>query len=234
MNDPIPGTDAALVFRDVRTEAAEGNLTRLPLNLMVRAGDLTLVGVSDPQQAATIADVAGGLIPAESGTVTVLGHDWDRLGHDAVDRLRGRIGRLLTRGRWLESVPILENVLLPQLHHTERSREDLLREATASARRFGLPGIPTTDYHDTMPADLQRAGCVGAFLGAPALVLLEEPAVDARADMLSPLVNATLDAMHRGAAVLWLTHRLELVHDPKIPATRRFVASAVELTPVAA
>jgi phospholipid/cholesterol/gamma-HCH transport system ATP-binding protein len=215
-----------LEFTNVRIAPDQGRLTRLPLNLALQAGELILLGVPYLEQASAIADVATGLVPAKSGSVSFLGHDWSRLSRNAVYALRGRIGRLLTRGRWIEGMSILENILLPQLHHTGRRRDELLHEALESARRFGLPGIPTTAYQDMLPEDLQRAGCVRAFLGSPALVLLPEPTLGSKSDMLPPLVNACLDAMYRGAAILWLTQRNDLVRDSKIPAARRFMINA--------
>jgi len=224
-----PADGTALSFADVSIAPSKGHLTRRPMNLAVRAGELALIGVQDLRQAATIADVAAGLVPAERGTVSALGRDWSGLSRDSVYALRGRIGRLLTRGRWIEGLSVLENILLPQLHHTLRSRDELLREAAESARRFGLPGIPTTAYQHLAPSDLQRAGCVRAFLGSPALILLQEPTLDGKADILPPLINACLEAMQRGAAVVWLTQRIEFIRDPILPVTRRFMISAAVL-----
>jgi len=221
-------TAAALDFNAVTIAPNYGRLTRDPLNLAISAGELVMIGVSDLGHGSTFADVAGGMIPAASGKVSVLGQVWSQLNTSATYQLRGRIGRLLTRGRWYEGMTILETILLPQLHHTQRSRIELRREATASARHFGLPGIPTTDHRQMSNSDLQRAGCVRAFLGSPPLLLLEEPLLDAPADMLSPLANACLKAMYRGAAILWLTCQNEQLRNLKIPATRRYMASAGE------
>ena len=80
-----------------------------------------------------------------------------------------------------------------------------------------------------MPGDLQRAGCVRAFLGSQVLILLQEPTLDSHADILPPLINACLDAMNRGAAILWLTQRDDLIRDSKIPAARRLIVRAGEL-----
>ncbi len=227
--DTLPSPRAALRLADLVIAPNRGRLPRRPLNLEVMAGELALVGVSDLRQATTIADAACGMEPAASGTVWALGRDWSRLSREAAYALRGRIGRLLTEGRWLEGLTILENILLTQLHHSSRSRDELLREAAESAGRFGLPGIPTGRYGDLTPSDLQRAGCVRAFLGSPALILLQEPTLDTDADLLPPLVNACLEAMHRGAAILWLTRKSDLVSDPRLPATRRYLVRAAAL-----
>ena len=210
-----------------------GSVTRDPISLALRAGELAMIGVFDLNQGHAVAETCSGLTRPESGTVSVLGQDWSKLDYNAANRLRGCIGRLLTRGRWLEGYSILDNILLQQLHHGHSSRQKLLEQATALARQFGLPGVPTSSPPDMLPDDLQRAGCVRAFLGSPSLIILEEPMLSADESILPALVNACLTAMYRGAAILWITRRQDIVRDPSMPASQRFVASAGNLLAVA-
>lgn len=230
----IRGGDAVLSVRAVRMSPTGGSVTREPISLDVRAGELAMIGVFDLTQGHAVAEACSGLTRPESGTVCVLGQDWSTLDYNAANKLRGRIGRLLTRGRWLEGYSVLDNILLQQLHHGHASRQKLLDRATELARQFGLPGVPTSSPRDMLPEDLQCAGCVRAFIGSPALILLEEPMLSANEGILPPLVNACLEAMYRGAAIVWITRRQDIVRDANMPATQRFIASAGSLTAVAA
>lgn len=211
-----------------------GSVSREPISLEARSGELVMIGVFDLNQGHAVADACSGITRPDTGTVAVLGRDWSKLDYNAANRLRGRIGRLLTRGRWLEGFSVLDNILLQQLHHGRTSREELLDQATTLARQFGLPGVPTANAQDMLPEDLQRAGCTRAFLGNPALILLEEPMMSADESILPPLLNVCLEAMYRGAAILWITRRQDVVRDPSIPASQRFVASTGRLSAVTA
>ncbi len=112
------------------------HVSRVPINLAVRPGDLALLVVSESEQAATLADACSGLNPALQGSICFLGQNWSDLDHDAANALRGEIGRTLTRGAWLDGLSVLENILLPQLHHTQRPLPEILSEASALARLF--------------------------------------------------------------------------------------------------
>jgi phospholipid/cholesterol/gamma-HCH transport system ATP-binding protein len=123
---------------------------------------------------------------------------------------------------WLQHLSLLDNVVLRQLHHTRRSFAELRAEAVQLAAHFGLPGFPAGVPRDVIPEDLQRAACVGAFLGSPALLLLEEPTSGGYLELLVPLIHAIRRARSRGSAVIWLTAAAAIWNDPSIPATGRY------------
>ena len=215
---------------------AGGGATR-PIGLRLRPGDFAIVDTGDGDRAAAFADACVGLVPPRSGRVRFLGVDWSLLGVDAAAALRGRIGRLVgSGGAWIAALDMIENVLLPQLHHTGRPRGELRDEAARLARRFGLPGLPTGHPGDLSPADLQRAGCVRAFLGNPRLVILERATEGVYPDLLEPLVNAIRAARDRGAAVLWLSVDPRVWTDPSLPtsARHRFIGGGLTGTEAAA
>ena len=190
------------------------------LSLHLEAGDLVLLDPGRVAVGSALADAASGLHPATAGEIRFLGRSWEGLAPDAANALRGRIGRVFARGGWLEHFSVLQNILLQQLHHTRRDRELLLLEATRLSRRLGLPGLPAGFPHEHTEAELRRAGCVRAFLGRPALIILEEP-IGPAGELLTPLLNLLLSALSRGAAVLWLTSVAAVLRDPSIPAASR-------------
>jgi phospholipid/cholesterol/gamma-HCH transport system ATP-binding protein len=101
-------------------------------------------------------------------------------------------------------MPVAQVALAPQLYHTTQTEAQAIAEATVLARRFGLPGLPTAPSEQVPLADLVRAACVRAFLGAPEFVLIADPALESMADLGTPIAQA-IGAVHdRGGAVLWL------------------------------
>jgi phospholipid/cholesterol/gamma-HCH transport system ATP-binding protein len=126
----------------------------------------------------------------------------------------------------------MENILLPQRHHTRRSVRRLLDEAGGLAQQFGLPGVPLDLPGDIPAADLQRAACVRAFLGRPALIVLEEPTAGIYLEIISALMNAVREARERGAAVIWLTQKSLIWRDPTLPVSQRYRLVAGKLMEV--
>jgi phospholipid/cholesterol/gamma-HCH transport system ATP-binding protein len=192
-----------------------------PVSFRLMAGELALVDAPDPERAAWFADLCCGLLPLERGHVSFLGHDWAKLPRRYAAALRGRIGRVFARGGWIDYLDIPTNVLLAQLHHTRRDERDLREEAAALAVRFDLPGLPTSRPSELSAFDLARAGCIRAFLGQPALVVLESPLQGRFASLATPLLDAISQARSRGAAAIWLAGSDLVWSDRSTPATQR-------------
>ena len=178
-----------------------GDRQHVTVNMVLQAGELALIHVEPLQRASIFADVCSGLLSPVYGHVSFLNQDWARLPPDLANALRGRIGRVFATSTWLPHLSLLDNVVLRQFHHTHHSFAELRHEAVQLATRFGLPGLPAGGPRDCIPQDLQRAACVGAFLGSPVLLLLEEPTSGVYPELLAPLIHAI--RWPAAAAVPW-------------------------------
>ena len=204
-------------------DAARPSRFDAPLSLRLAAGEFALIETPDPSRSAAFADLCTGLVNLADGTVRFLGRDWKGLPHEHAAAMRGRIGRVFGReGGWVGFIDVATSVLLPQLHHTRRPAGTLRDDATALARRFGLPGLPLDRPNGVASDDLSRAACVRAFLGEPLLLLLESPARGWLDDMLPPLLDALAVARDRGAAAIWLAPGDRIWRDRSVPATYRY------------
>lgn len=193
------------------------------------SGELVLVQVSDLRQAEIWADVATGIRDPDRGRVSILGNELAGLDMETGNWLRGRIGRVFSRGNWLDRLSLMDNILIQARHHSGRSEQDLRREASALAESFDLPGVPLGMPDGFTRMEQQRAACVRAFLGNPLLVILEDPTYGAHAEMLRALVGAIRTARNRGAAVVWFSPSLDIWRDRSIPVSRRYRMAGREL-----
>jgi phospholipid/cholesterol/gamma-HCH transport system ATP-binding protein len=212
---------AVLELSEAAGRAGPYHAAIAPISLRLGPGDLAMVDVRDERRAAWFADLCSGLVPLSSGTVRILGRDWTAMPPHYAAALRGRIGRVFARGGWIEFADMATNVLLPELHHTRRAEGELRETAARLARDFGLPGLPTGPVSELSELDRARAACVRAFIGAPALLLLESPVQGRFGDLKDPLMNAIAGARSEGAAAVWLAGSDLVWDDPSIPATHR-------------
>jgi phospholipid/cholesterol/gamma-HCH transport system ATP-binding protein len=204
-------TPSILHFSDVTISASshyETGLTNVSFELA--PGDLLLVRIERENERLPLADASQGLLQTDSGSVSFLGHSWQKLSIDRAAAERGRIGRLFDDEGWISDLDVDENILLSQLHHTKRTEADIMAEALKFARIFGLPGLPRGRPGKVRRWDLRKAACIRAFLGKPTLIILEQPVRGVYADFMAPLLNAVQSARQRAAAVLWM------VTDPQI------------------
>jgi phospholipid/cholesterol/gamma-HCH transport system ATP-binding protein len=223
-----------LRFENVKlvTEQGGGGET-IDLEMNLFGGDLALINLERPRFGSLLADACCGLHPAVEGSISFLGKAWSALPSDTANALRGRIGRVFTFGNWINRLTLLENILLPQLHHTRRKVAELRDEAVRLAEDFGLPGLPSGLPDDAIRTDHQRAACIRAFVGQPSLILLEEPTFGVYPEILPPLINAIRKACERGCGVIWLTLEDQVWNDSMLPVTHRYRLTARKLMEVA-
>jgi phospholipid/cholesterol/gamma-HCH transport system ATP-binding protein len=195
----------------------------------VAAGELLLVLLEKGHARLPLADAAEGLVAPLQGTVTFLDEDWQALAPARSAAQRGRIGRVFAGQGWVTGMDVAQNITLAQRHHTRRSVADIEEEALELARLLGLPGLPRGRPDAMRHDDLRRAECVRAFLGTPALLILERPTKGVYTDILAPLINLLRTARKGGAAVLWTTETLEIWNHPGLRPTRRARLTGAQL-----
>ena len=174
------------------------------VSLELAAGAVGVVLVPSGAARLPLADLAEGLLAPDAGSVALDGEDWLDLTPDDAAAARSRIGRVFETRGWISNLDVDENITLAQRHHTLRPPVELDQEAEALARGFGLTELPRVRPATLKGAVLRRAEWVRAFLGAPALILLEFPMREVYADAMDGLLQAVQAARARGAAVLWI------------------------------
>jgi phospholipid/cholesterol/gamma-HCH transport system ATP-binding protein len=184
-------------------------------------GELHLIHSRNRERSSDIVDVLLGLADAGSGSVRFLGRAWHELDRREAFELRRAVVLVQEHGYWLEARSVLDNILLPARHHTILPEAALRGRASALAQQFGLPGLPLLLPSDCAPGDLERAACVRAFLGRPALLVLEHPMAFEDSDLLLPLMNAIQQVRRRGGSVLWFTEHALHATEASLTAERQ-------------
>jgi phospholipid/cholesterol/gamma-HCH transport system ATP-binding protein len=219
MSDRTPAP--ILEILDALPMDSMSGLGRAPLALRIMAGQCVLIEAQHQSQVSEFGDLCCGLLPLRQGSVRFIGYDWNRVAHEGASAMRGQIGRVYGKTSWIGFLGTDLNILLPQLHHTRRSEQELRNVAAELARSFGLPGLPTGRPDSLGSTDLVRAACVRAFIGQPRLLILDNAELG-QIDLLVPaLVQALTAAHNRHAASIWLTHADLVWNDRFLPTAER-------------
>jgi phospholipid/cholesterol/gamma-HCH transport system ATP-binding protein len=176
-----------------------------PLNFDLPRGEVAVVHVDDDDDAIALVDLCTGLAAPASGHVRFLGVDWTTRTPNERLRRRRRIGAVVQTEIWPSHMTIMDSILLARVYHFERPREEAVADATALARLFGLPGLPTDRRESVATQALVRAGCVRGFLGAPDLIMVQDQLLDRMSELAVPMAQAVATTRRRGGAVLWIT-----------------------------
>lgn len=211
-----------LKFSEVTTEASELYDTGLwDISFELKPGDLMLVLLERERERLPLADAVEALVAPEHGAVSFLGEDWQQMSADRAAANRGRIRRVFEDEGWITDLDVDQNVMLSELHHTNRRRSEIQDEASKFARMFGLPGLQRGRPATANRLDLRKAACIRALLGQSALIVLERPTRGVYVDVEAPLINGVQSARKHGAAVLWMTSEPPIWNNTGLRATMR-------------
>lgn len=128
----------------------------------------------------TLLSLIGGILLPQQGEVHVLGHDLLRMSASARDGLRGRdIGYIFQGFNLIPYLTVQENIALPCLLHTGRRQRILSstvnEEAHRLARRLKMEDVLNAPMQELSTGQQQRVAIARAIIGAPPLVIADEP-----------------------------------------------------------
>jgi lipoprotein-releasing system ATP-binding protein len=156
----------------------------------------------------------GALEPPSSGSVTLDGRDPFVLAPGALADFRNReIGFVFQEHCLLPQCTVLENVLVPTLVR----RDDRDAGAVDAARRL-IGAVGLSDRLDHRPAQLsggerQRVAIARALVGAPRLLLCDEPTGNLDAQTAATVTTMLLDLHDTGGNILIVVTHSAVVAD---------------------
>jgi len=162
------------------------------LNLEVFRGEtLVIMGPSGTGKSVTLRHVIG-LMKADSGRVTVEGHDMGKIRPNELAELRRGMGYLFQDAALINWLNVRDNVALPLRENTDMEEDEILQRVEAKLELVHLP-----DILEKMPSELsggmrKRVGLARALITEPKLILYDEPNAG-----LDPEISASINALIR-------------------------------------
>lgn len=175
-----------------------------------RGTSMVIIGGSGTGKSVALKSVLG-LVPPDSGTITVDGQDAATAERDA---FLARFGMLFQGGALFDSLPVWQNVAFRLMRGALIRPKDEAREiATEKLRRVGLK----PDVADRLPAELsggmqKRVGLARAIAAEPEIIFFDEPTTG-----LDPIMSGVINDLIReivvemGATAMTITHDMTSV-----------------------
>ncbi|HPA82922.1 MAG TPA: ATP-binding cassette domain-containing protein [Thermoanaerobaculales bacterium] len=205
MSEPV------ILLRDV-TKAFGAKQVLRGVSLEVERGaTVALLGASGSGKSVTLKTV-NGLIPPDSGEVTVLGHPVATLTEQALAPLRRRVSYLFQGGALFDSMSVFDNVAYPLREHGRLDPGEL-RERVAAL----LGVVRLDDVGSLQPSELsggmrKRAAIARALALEPEIMLYDEPTTGLDPVTGGAIADLIVDLDRRfGVTSLVVTHDIPLV-----------------------
>ncbi len=175
------------------------------ISLTVNQGEFVAVMGASGSGKSTLLNVLGGLLPPDSGTVTVDGLDLGSMSDAALTVYRrDRVGFIFQMFNLVGTLNVEENILLPSLAGGKKvassTLDAMIEKVGLSHRRHAMP--------DTLSGgEQQRVAFARALVSGPALVLADEPTGNLDSEN-TRLMGDLFRDLHRtqGCAFVLVTH----------------------------
>ncbi|MBQ0990785.1 ABC transporter ATP-binding protein [Micromonospora sp. H61] len=175
------------------------------VSLTVAAGSVVALTGPSGSGKSTLLHLIGAIEQADEGSVTVDDVVVSDLRRAALARYRQRVGFVFQRYHLLPALTVLDNVIAPVL--PRRGRADHATRARELLDAVGLAG-----RERALPAQLsggqqQRVAIARALMGAPGLLLADEPTGNLDSTNGGQILDLLLDLRERhGMTILLATH----------------------------
>ncbi len=164
----------------------------------------------------------GELLPSR-GTISVMGEAMGKVSRDELAEIRQRIGVVHQDCQFLDHLTVAQNVALPLATTRRALREDDVNDL--------LAWVGLDRHADALPPTLsggerQRAALARAVIGAPEMLLADEPTGNLDWEMSQRLMSLMIELNRMGTAVLVATHDLQLIRFAKSQINARVLRIA--------
>ena len=203
-----PPAEAVLTVEHVRKSFGDNHVLQNFSLTLHRGENVVVLGKSGSGKSVLIKCIIG-LLPVDEGCITVLGQDVANLDHEAMDRLRAKLGFLFQSNALYDSMTVSENLLFPLrrqwLAHTPAEEKDLVQQA--------LDDVGLADTAQKMPAELsggmrKRIALARTLILRPDIILYDEPTTG-----LDPVTAREIDHLLREVQQKYNTSALIISHD---------------------
>lgn len=203
-------TSAALDISNVsfRWPGPQGFTLSVPA-FSVNAGETVLLLGESGSGKSTLLSLICGIVPPQTGEVTVLGTGLSTLKPAQRDRFRGEtIGVIFQQFNLLPYASVEDNIRLPLRFAAKRRARTGAGDASKLCAALGLPpGVTGTKAGQLSVGQQQRVAVARALIGQPGLIIADEPTSALDADTQDNFLALLFEQVRAtNAALLMVSH----------------------------
>jgi len=188
------------------------------------AGAISVVLGGSGSGKSTILKLIGGLIAAQSGTITVAGRNVVGLRESELYVVRRSLGMMFQNGALLDSKSVFDNLAFPLREHSDLSKDEIAARVHESLAAVGLDDVDELLPRELSGGMVKRVALARALVGHPDILLVDEP-FSGLDPLSTKLIEALLVRINRqyGMTMVVVSHH--------IPSTMRMADRIVLLLP---
>ena len=176
-----------------------------PMSLVLEPGTVTMMGGRSGSGKTTVLHMLCGLLKPSKGRVTLDGTDLYALSDAALSKLRNDLFGVVPQGHSaIDTLTVLENILLPGALYNESDRLDIARKWMEV---FGIAHLSAAFPAELSGGELRRMALARAFTTEPDILFADEPTGDLDDENTAVVLSALHQfATEEGKIVFLVTH----------------------------
>ncbi|MFZ9518985.1 MAG: ABC transporter ATP-binding protein [Silvanigrellaceae bacterium] len=210
--------EAALEIRDLRHSYAENSVVLDIPEFRVGKGEMLFLHGPSGSGKTTLLSLVTGVLPVQSGKLSVLGQQMDALNASQRDALRAaKMGYIFQVFNLLPFLTVMENIQLPLQMSRQKSarfknQDEVKKNIQDLAGRLGIGQLLNRRAGELSVGQQQRVAAARALVGEPELIVADEPTSALDSELRQSFVE-TLFAQARlqNSGVLFVSHDKSLM-----------------------
>lgn len=180
------------------------------VDIKLQEGEFVAIMGKSGSGKSTLLHILSGLDTPDTGTVCFYGEDITRWQEEKIARLRREsFGFIFQLPKMINSLNLLDNILLPSIRYKNHQKETLDR-ARELMRKVEIEDLADKKISEVSGGQLQRAGICRALINDPEILFADEPtgALDSKTGQE---VLRLFETLHKeGKTILLITHDLQV------------------------
>ncbi len=208
--EAVPVIELRGITKHFSTEEVDTYALR-GIDLNVRKGEFVAVTGPSGCGKSTLMAVLGLLTDFEEGRYRLAGRDVGELNGDARAVVRNQhIGFVFQSFNLVGDLTVLDNVALPLKFRSGVKKAERHRRASEALERVGLAHRLKHVPHQLSGGQQQRVAIARALVGAPDLILADEPTGNLDSENAAHVMQLFLELHTAGTTLLMVTHEASL------------------------
>jgi glutamate/aspartate transport system ATP-binding protein len=195
-----------IVISDVHKRYGQSHVLR-GCSASVKLGEVVVMCGPSGSGKSTLIKCVNGLVPFDSGTITV---DGVSVGDKRTDlpALRARIGMVFQNFELYPHMTALQNVSLAQIHVLKRSRAEADAQSERLLARVGLSAKLFARPSELSGGQQQRVSIARALAMNPMAMLFDEPTSALDPEMINEVLEVMQSLATGGMTMIVVTHEM--------------------------
>lgn len=177
------------------------------VSIDINAGEFVSIMGPSGSGKSTLLFALSGTDRINSGKVVFDGRDLSVVGDKELsDIRRTKMGFVFQQPTMLQSLNILDNIILPLMRDNRKNAAKIVEKARALMKRAGIEELEKRDITEVSGGQLQRAGICRALISNPNIIFGDEPTGALNSKTAKEIMNIFSEINVDGTAVTLVTH----------------------------